>query len=375
MSRRIIGPLISLVLIIGVGVAIYFSVTEQFHARNLETVRGVSGSEKLPFFRDQRTVEALSKEPHYLEPDVEKAGSRQIATSYNLKKYDFAFPAGIPAAEKIKQEKGIKKSYQPFFTPMVIASWKPIAEILEKNGVVTRKDGNYYIVDMQKLFRLIIEKKRWTDLDGSEAYPANKSVLVTSTDIRKSNSAAMYLALASYVLNGNAIVQSLDQAQPLLDDLGELFLRQGFTESSSAAPFQNYLTMGPGKTPMVMIYEAQFLHEAAQPDGAILDDMVLLYPEPTLFTKHILVPVTDRGARLGEALTTDETLQQIATEHGLRTDNVRLFKTFVKEKNLTVPDFLVNVIEPPSYEVLEGMIQMIERRYDNNTSGAGGQVQ
>ena len=366
MSRRIIGPLVTLLLIIGVGAAVYMSMNEQFSAMRVVQVKGVSGSEKLPFFRDERTQQALAKAPHHLDAHVEEAGSRQIATSYNLKEYDFAFPAGVPAAEKIRREHHAKKSYQPFFTPMVIASWKPVAEVLMANGVVEQRQGTYYIIDMEKLFDLIINRTRWTELKDNDKYPANKSVLVTTTDIRKSNSAAMYLALASYVLNGNAIVQSEQQAQQIIDKLASLFLRQGFTENSSAVPFQDYLVMGPGKTPMVMIYEAQFLYEAAKPDSVISDDMVLLYPEPTLFTKHVLIPFSETGERLGEALTNDSGLQKIATEHGLRSNDIALFRGFIKDKGLDVPDNLVNVIEPPSYEVLESMIQMIEQRYADN---------
>ena len=112
-----------------------------------------------------------------------------------------------------------------------------------------------------------------------------------------------------------------------------------------------------------MIYEAQFLHEKAKANSPITEQMVLLYPEPTIFTKHVLVPLTDAGARLGDALTNDAELQRIATEHGLRTDNTHLFRDFVKRNHLAVPDLLVNVVEPPSYEVLEGMIQKIEARY------------
>jgi hypothetical protein len=298
---------------------------------------------------------------------VEKAGSRQIATSYDLKQYDFAFPAGIAAAEKIRREQNAKKSYQAFFTPMVIASWRPIAQILIENGIVEERNGAYYIIRMDRLLKLIADKQRWTDLEGHDKYPANKSILVTTTDVRKSNSSAMYLALASYVLNGNRIVQDEQQADALIDILASLFLRQGFTEHSSAVPFQDYLTMGPGKSPMVMIYEAQFLHLAAQQEGTIQNDMVLLYPEPTLFTKHVLIALSEKGERLGEALTSDETLQKIATEHGLRTENIGLFRQFIKEKGLTIPDSLVNVIEPPSYEVLEYMIQKIEQRYSNGS--------
>ncbi len=363
MLRRLVAPLLTLLLLAGVGTAIYVSIEGQIESASSAEIRGISGSEKLPFFQDLQTQEALAKEPWYLKAHVEKAGSREIATTYDLSKYDFAFPAGIPAAEKLSREKNIKKSFQPFFTPMVIASWKPIAEVLMANGIVKKRDNAYYIVNMSKLFELIIHKTRWTDLIDSDKYPANKSILVKTTDIRTSNSAAMYLALASYVFNNNAIVQNETQISMIIEQLGSLFLRQGFTESSSAIPFQDYLTMGPGKSPLVMIYEAQFLSEAAKDNSAITQDMVLLYPEPTLFTKHILIPFTDNGVKLGEALTNDETLQKIATLHGLRSQNTNLFKDFIKAKNLQVPTSLVNITEPPSYAILERMIVMIEQRY------------
>jgi len=366
MLRRIFAPILTFILIVGVGAAIYMSASEQFNTMNVEQAKGLSGSEKLPFFQDQRTAKALAKSPHQIAAEVEKAGSRQIATSYNLSQYDFAFPAGIHAAEKIKRESNIRTSFQPFFTPMVIASWRPIADILIKNQIVKKRDNVFYITDMAKLFQLIINKTRWKELKGSDKYPANKTVLITTTDIRKSNSAAMYLAIASYVLNNNNIVQNDNQAKAIINQLASLFMRQGFTENSSAVPFQDYLVMGPGKTPMVMIYESQFLHEAAKVDSAINDDMVLLYPEPTLFTKHVLVPFNDKGTRLGEALKNDETLQKIATEYGLRTDNIKLFKNFIKTSKLSVPSSLVNVIDAPTFEVLENMIQMIELQYNHN---------
>jgi hypothetical protein len=77
----------------------------------------------------------------------------------------------------------------------------------------------------------------------------------------------MYLALASYVLNDNNVVQNEIQADVILPLLSELFLRQGFSENSSAAPFDDYLLMGMGKAPMVMIYEQQFIQRAALNDG------------------------------------------------------------------------------------------------------------
>jgi hypothetical protein len=106
MSRKLVGPLISITLILAVAFAIFISSKEQIATISKVDVKGVSGSEKLPFFKDERTIKALSDLG--IKAHVEKAGSRQIATSYDLSGYDFAFPAGIPAAEKIKYDKWLK---------------------------------------------------------------------------------------------------------------------------------------------------------------------------------------------------------------------------------------------------------------------------
>lgn len=362
MNRRYIGPVLSVLLIIGVGAALFFSVRERLGALRTVTVNGLTGSEKEEFLQDERVLTALRR--HGLDLTFEKAGSRQIATSFDLSQYDYTFPAGVPSAEKIRREQGVSRSYEPFFTPMAVASWRPIADTLVANGLAT-KQGNYYTLDMAKLLDLINQGTRWSDLADNPDYAVNKRILITSTDIRRSNSAAMYLALMSYVANGNQIVQSEAQAWALLPQLSAIFLEQGFTEYSSEAPFEDYLVMGMGKAPLVMIYEAQFISYTAATDGNITADMVLMYPEPTIFTKHTLVPLTDNGARLGEALETDAELQRLAVDFGFRSNDTAYFREFVEQNNLPVPPSLINVIEPPSYEVLESMIVEIEKLYGN----------
>lgn len=367
MNRRILGPLLSVILILGVGIAIYLSASEQMAARRVVTVKGLIGSEKEEFFRDQRVIEVLRK--HNLAVAFEKAGSRQIATSYDLSQYDFAFPAGVPAAEKIRREAGVNRSYEPFFTPMVVASWQPIAEILVANGMATSQNG-YYTLDMGKLLQAISEGKRWSDLTANAAYAVNKSILVTSTDVRKSNSAAMYLALASYVLNGNSIVQTDAEVTQLTAGLEALFLEQGFTEYSSEVPFEDYLVMGMGKAPLVMIYEAQFIAQVAAENSPITPEMVLLYPQPTIFTKHNLVALTPNGDKLGEVLTTNDELQKLAVAYGLRNRSTAYFQEFIEQHQLRLPPTLIDVIEPPSYEVLEKLITHIEARYADQPNTA-----
>ena len=355
--RKILGILFTLALLGGVGGDIYLSMREQL-AEHVK-VRGLIGSEKEEFFRDPRVIAALKAQG--LEVQVQKAGSRQIATQPNLKEFDFAFPAGAPAAEKIRREQNIAKSFPVFFTPMAVASWKRIAGILEANGIVWKTDGIFYIIDMERLLDLCQRGARWTELRQNDAYKVNKSILVNTTDIRHSNSAAMYLALASFVLNGKNIVASEAEALPLADKLAPLFLRQGYQESSSAGPFSDYLVMGPGKAPLVMIYEGQYLFEAARPDSGVSPDMALLYPEPTLFAKHILIPLNDRGDKLGRVLSESPELQQLAIEHGFRNADTKSFRAYVDGHKLAVPEVLVNVTEAPSYEILESMIQRIEQ--------------
>jgi len=119
--------------------------------------------------------------------------------------------------------------------------------------------------------------------------------------------------------------------------------------------------MGMGKAPLVMVYESQFISRTAKTDGSITADMVLMYPEPTIFTKHILVPLNENGNKLGELLSTDPELQRLAIEFGFRSNDVVYFREFVERNQLTIPQNLVNVVEPPSYEILEGMIQTIEK--------------
>jgi hypothetical protein len=358
--KRFFAPILTALLIAGVGFALYRSISEQ----SVVEVKGLIGSEKEEFFRDPRVVEALKNDG--LRVDFVKAGSREIATKFDLKAYDFTFPAGVPAAEKIRRDNKIQKFYPAFFTPMSIASWKRVVKPLEANKIAEQKGGIYYVIDMPRLLELVKQHKRWNELPSNDSFSVGRAVLINSTDVRSSNSAAMYLSLASYVYNHDNIVDSDAQIRMIIDDLTALFARQGFTGYSSEAPFQDYLTKGPGNSPLVMIYEAQFLSAKAQDNSPVSDEMVLLYPKPTVFTKHILVPLSPAGEKLGEALMNDPELKRLAIEHGFRNDDRPAFQEFIKRHGLGVPDEFVDVVEVPSYELIERMIASIEESYKGN---------
>ena len=369
--KRLIGPLLALVLLVGVGFAGWRSYsqnagqeTTRLEAAKVEVVRGLIGSEKEGFFNDPRLAAVLKK--NGLVVQFEKAGSRAIAQRGDLKGFDFAHPAGAPAALKIQQTAKAQQVFTPFFTPMVIASWKPLLPVLEREGLVRKEADSYYLINIPKLVSLMEQGVRWKDLAGNTAYAVSKSVLVSSTDVRTSNSGAMYLALASYVANGSNVVQSDAEMQKVLPLMRSIFLKQGFQESSSAGPFEDYVSMGMGKAPLVMIYESQFLEYLARQAAAKLPpnpDMVLLYPQPTIFSKHVFVGISPRGVKLGQLLETDPELQALAVEYGYRTNVQTLFAKARQDKHWQVPGTLVDVIDPPSLEVLERMIAELEKNY------------
>lgn len=373
--KKFLGPALALLLLVGVVFGIVFSARDkqasadagqgaanvaagQAAAGGGKTViRVLTGSEKLDFLRDPDLAKALAAEGLVL--DVQKAGSREIATHPDLKNFDVAYPAGVAAAQKIASATGSRRMSNSFYTPMVVASWKQLLPPLEANGIVRKQGGAYYIVDMHKLVEMMAQGARWKDLQPNPDYAVGKSVLIGTTDVRTSNSAAMYLALVSYIANGDNVVDNDAAADQVVDRLLGLFSKQGYQESSSTGPFEDYVTMKLGKSPLVMVYEQQFLQYAFQHPG-IDPDMVLLYPQPTLLTKHTIVVLSDKGARFADVFERNPEVQKIASRYGFRgSDNTALFAE-AKARKIDMPRTLVDVVDPPTYDLLERMIVRIE---------------
>jgi hypothetical protein len=357
---RILGIGLAALLAAGVLAAIVISYTQSHSSpgAKLIAVRGVIGSEKLPFFQDSGVIAEFHA--HGYDVQVDTAGSRQIATSVDLSRYDFAFPAGEPAALKIQKDHHATATYIPFYTPMAIATFNPIVDLLKTAGAVTTV-GGVQVLNMKAFLSLVAQNKRWTDIPNNTTYPAGKSIVITSTDPNTSNSAAMYLSIASYVANGDNVVQDDSQAQSVLPAVAPLFTRQGFTLSSTEAPFEDYLTIGIGKDPMVMIYEAQFVAKLAAKDGSITGDRTMIYPTPTVFSKHTLVPLNSKGDAIGKLLVNDARLQSLAVKYGFRTSDSSAFNKYLTDRGVTPPSPPVNVIDPPTYDNLEALITGIAK--------------
>lgn len=369
MKRRIIGVAVLLAVVI-VGVLTFMnnktkadtSTGAAASGSGAVTITGVIGSEKKAFFDDPR-VQAVFAE-NGLNVKVETAGSRDIA-NIDLSKYDFAFPSSAPAAQKISDKVKSRTIYSPFYSPMAIASYKPVMELLAKNGVASQNEQGVWHINMSAYLKLVTDGTKWKELAGADKlYNSPRSVLINSTDIRKSNSAAMYLALASFSLNNDFPVSTDPQVDKVLPVVSKMFLAQGYSESSSDDPFQNYLSQGMGAVPMVMVYEAQYVGEAINDPKRITDQMVLAYPDPTVFSKHTLIPITNKADKLGTLLVSDPKLIELIADYGFRpSSNAAAFNKATTESKVAVEKDIISIADAPSYEMLENMLTKISNLY------------
>jgi hypothetical protein len=377
MKKRLIGIILAGVLLVGVIAAVLVPKMSSAATATgpsgapLKVVTGIIGSEKKEFFDDPQVKAAFAT--HGYDVQVKTAGSRQIATSPALATSDFAFPSSSPAADKIAIGRTVKGTYAPFFSPMAVATFKPVAQLLKNAGIAQQDSFGTWTIDMKAYLDAVKQGKRWNQLPGADKlYNSNRTILMTSTDIRSSNSAAMYLAIASYTANGNNVLSGPFAGDKILPEMTGLFLNQGFSEASSGGPFGDYLSQGMGSKPMVMIYESQFLGQEMSDTGskAMSPDMVLMYPQATVLSKHTVIALTDGGSEIGQLLLSDPDLMTLEAEHGFRPADKSKLEKALKDHNLPLPEPLVDVADTPTYEVLESMINKISAKYDPSSAPA-----
>jgi hypothetical protein len=331
-------------------------------AASMVPLSGVISLDVETFFKDPRVLKVLAAKR--MPVNVVRVGSREMAGKVVTgASPDFFFPSGVVAANQVvdaaRKANIPAAQVSPFFTPMVIASWEPIAKILVANGMAKAMGPKVYGVDMVKLTQAMLAKTKWKDLKEAGAYEVGRSVLVSTTDLRRSNSGAMYLALTSQALTGD-VVTDRASAQSTALKLAELFKRQGYQENYVNGNFDDYVAIGIGKTPMAFIYENQLVAYALAKKG-VGEGMVLLYPLPTIVNKVVFVSLNERAKALGELLANDAELQGIAVEYGFRIADSERFVSTIKPTGLAVETRVTQVVDPPSFEIMAEMIDTVAK--------------
>ena len=315
-------------------------------------LRGYVGGEKIGLLEDEKVQDILEREYH-LALDYAKAGSLDMVTADHEGR-DFLFPSSQTALEYYQQLYGAPdKSQIVFNTPIVLYTHRPILEAFQTEGLVTERGGGYYM-DMAGLVAEIEAGATWADLGLPELYG---TVAVNTTDPVRSNSGNMFAGLLANVLCGG--VADEDSVEAVLPRLKAIFEKLGYMEASSSDLFDQFLKTGMGAKPMIAGYENQLLEFAVEnPEDweQLKDDIVLIYPTPTVWSSHIYIALDEAGEAGIDALL-DEGIQSLAWEHhGFRTE---VSGTDADEDHFDVPHLaaeITQVAAMPSYAAMEKII-------------------
>ena len=183
-------------------------------------------------------------------------------------------------------------------TPIVIYSWKDVADTLIKENIVT------------------LEDKSWQDLGLDKIYG---KINIASTDPVTSSPGATYYGLLLSTMTGGDL--SNEQVQANLPKLKEFYKKSGYMNNTPADLFELYLRTGEGAYPMIVDYEKSIV-DLANSDkeayDAIKDKMVILYPRPTIWNSHCIATFTESGNTYLKAFN-NKKIQNIAwSKYGFR---------------------------------------------------------
>jgi hypothetical protein len=329
-----------------------------------EVARGSVGSEKVALLTQDAEVGAVFARER-LRLDVTASGSRlMVAPPDRLAGHSFAFPGSAFLADRIRRETGATRVHTAFTSPMAIASFGIIVDLLSREGITRQARGGHWVFDLPVYLEKVAAGLRFDRIAGNSTYPERRAVLVTTTHPAYSNSAAMYAAMASHALLGRPVRDAADVAA-VRGRVADLFVKQGSLDPSSADPFRAYLVGGVDAAPLVLIYEAQFLEAALDRHPRLGSDRVLVYPEPTVLSTHTVVALDDRGDKVGRLLATDPDLQRRAARHGFRPATMPdAVAQAVAGLPIAVPGRPTGVVEVPATGPFETLMTDVVQAYE-----------
>lgn len=353
MKKKLIGLVLLIVIMIVIGVIYFISG----RAPKIVSVDGYVGGEKIELLEDAE-VQAIFKEKYGVQADYSRAGSLDMMTA-DMEGMDYLFPSSSIAEEYYEDLHGSPQQSEIVLnTPIVLYTHRSVLDAFDSHGLITQSGSSYY-VDMPKLVELIQNDTAWADIGLPELYG---TISVDTTDPSSSNSGNMFSALLANVLNGGQTLTE-ENLQQILPQLEDIFGKLGYMETSSSDLFSQFLRMGVGAKPIIAGYESQLIEYAAlYPDQyeSMKDDIVMLYPAPTVWSTHVFIALDDNGQLLLNALL-DEDVQKLAWEkHGFRTGN---YTTVSESENLTavgVADDITQVTQVPSYDVMKVIIEQLQ---------------
>lgn len=326
-------------------------------------LNGIITSEKASFFDDPRVKKVFAN--NNLEVNVTNWTSDRIVAVHDKAGFgesgDFVFPSSVQVSDRVAANIAGAQSYSAIYSPMVIATWKPIVSLLDKNGYLIHQT-EYNSLNLQKFLDAMTTHVKWKDLKDNTEYPINKSMLIYTSNAKRSGSSKTFISLASYVFNNNQVVNTDEQAEVIIPKIREMMQAQGYRESSSEDLFSDYTSIGLGKVPMMFGYESLMI-EYAKKNNGLQPDMVWLYPSPTIFSKHMIVVINPKAKVLVDLINNNEELKKLAAEYGFRSSSGSAqLKAAAKSVGIDVPNNVLDVVDPPTFDMQEKIVNEVEAK-------------
>ena len=345
-KEKIIGIIILAVVIVAVIVIKNISTTVKTNNKVID-VYGAVGGGKEDFLADEKVNKILNEKykinlvydnwsngktvlaplvREYVHKGNESVPESSWSVNNNsCSKYDLLFTSDErfynyykepPVGEEAERYR-VQDGSLTLNTPIVIYSWDVVVEALEKENVVTKKDGTYYITDMNKLIDYIINNKKWSDIGLSQIFGY---INIYSVDpVTSSPGASYYGLLLSIMSEGQISEENIEQTLPKLK---KFYDKSGYMNNTPADLFESFLKQGVGSKPMIVDYEKSIVEfKNANPAGydTIKDKIRILYPTPTIWNSHCIAAFNDNGVKYLKAFD-DKEISQIAwNNYGFRT--------------------------------------------------------
>lgn len=331
----------------------------------LIVLEGLGGSD-MEFLEDPRVSEVLLQ--HHIRAQGEDVGSRATANAKSAG--DFVFVSGQPAADQVFKMHPNSRSYHPFVSPIVLATFRDYADTLSANKIAEPRaaripfDGPYYY-DLNMSNFLNLGNVSWDKLK-ERTVPNNNAILGQFTGLCMSNGADTYLGLVSFVKHGRVPIDE-QEAIGFANDIKPLLRSQGLP--FHIPQWKYFSELGPQVAPIVVMYEHQWL--AGQVDHikrfhALYDDRVVLYPNPQFTTEPAFIALNENAKQLGDLLETNPALRMRALELGFRVltrpgiDPGESLSTFLSKQGVPVPPTAVNTnAKLPDNYLLDKMISVV----------------
>lgn len=169
--------------------------------KNAEKIvlNGIITSEKASFFDDPCVKKVFAD--NNLEVNVSNWTSDRIVAVHDKA----GFGESVQVSDRVVANIPGSQSYSAIYSPMVIATWKPIVNLLDKNGYLIHQT-EYSSLNLAKFLDAMTSHVKWKDLKDNTEYPINKSMLIYTSNAKRSGSSKTFISLASYVFNNNQFI-------------------------------------------------------------------------------------------------------------------------------------------------------------------------